>query len=67
MHQLKTRKTGDMILADVHLEIDGSLSVAQGHDIAENTRLAVMSRHPVMYLMTHVDPVTVRSGQRHVD
>lgn len=56
-HQLKTRKTGDMILADVHLEIDGNLTVTEGHDIARQAKLNVMSRHPVLYLMTHVDPV----------
>ncbi|HEX5337012.1 MAG TPA: cation diffusion facilitator family transporter [Gallionella sp.] len=58
MHELKTRKAGDMILADVHLEIDGSLTVAQGHDIARQAKLNVMAKHPVLYLMTHVDPVT---------
>ena len=58
LHGLKTRKTGDMILADVHLEIDGSLSVAQGHEIALAAKVRVMRRHPVLDLMTHVDPVT---------
>lgn len=58
MHELKTRKTGDMILADVHLEIDGRLTVAEGHDIARQAKLNVLARHPVLYLMTHVDPVT---------
>lgn len=56
LHDLKTRKTGDMILADVHLEIDGNLTVREGHDIAHRARLNVMARHPVLYLMTHVDP-----------
>ena len=58
LHDLRTRKTGDMILADVHLEIDAILTVAQGNDIARKTRLNVMARHPVLSLMTHVDPVT---------
>jgi cation diffusion facilitator family transporter len=58
MHDLKTRKTGDMILADVHLEIDGDLTVREGHDIAHQARIQVMAKHPVLYLMTHVDPVT---------
>lgn len=58
LHDLRTRKTGDMILADVHLEIDASITVAQGHDIARQARLNVMARHPVLSLMTHVDPVT---------
>jgi cation diffusion facilitator family transporter len=57
LHELKTRKTGDMILADVHLEIDGSLTVQEGHAIARQAKLNVMARHPVLYLMTHVDPV----------
>jgi cation diffusion facilitator family transporter len=58
LHELKTRKTGDMILADVHLEIDGRLTVTEGHAIARQAKLNVVSRHPVLYLMTHVDPVT---------
>lgn len=58
LHELKTRKTGDLILADVHLEIDGSLTVTEGHDIAREAKRNVTARHPVLYLMTHVDPVT---------
>jgi len=61
-HDLKTRKTGDMILADVHLEIDGNLTVAEGHDIAERVIAAVKAAHPVLYLMTHVDPVSPESS-----
>ena len=57
IHELKTRKTGDMILADVHLEVDGNLTVTEGHHIAHQARLNVMARHPVLYLMTHVGPV----------
>lgn len=56
MHELRTRKAGDMILADVHLEIDGALTVAEGHNIARQAKVNVMARHPVLYLMTHVDP-----------
>lgn len=62
-HELKTRKTGDLILADVHLEIDGTLTVAQGHDIARQAKLNVMAHHPVLYLMTHVDPVMPNGEQ----
>lgn len=61
-HELKTRKTGDLILADVHLEINGNLTVTEGHDIARQAKLNVMARHPVLYLMTHVDPVTPGRG-----
>lgn len=56
-HDLRTRKSGDMILVDVHLEIAEHLTVRQGHDIALDAQLRVMQRHPVMNMMTHVDPV----------
>jgi len=57
IHDLRTRKTGDMLLVDVHLEVDGALSVAQGHAIALEARKQVMDKHRVLGVMTHVDPV----------
>ncbi|MFD2449106.1 cation transporter dimerization domain-containing protein [Vogesella fluminis] len=47
----------DQIQVDVHLEIDGNLTVHQGHDIAAAARLRVMSSQPVLDVMTHIDPV----------
>lgn len=55
-HDLKTRKMGDLILVDVHLEVDADMTVEQGHDIALDARRRVMAQHPVLNLMTHVDP-----------
>lgn len=58
-HDLKTRKMGDLILVDVHLEIDAYMTVEQGHDIALEARRRVMERYPVLNVMTHVDPAKV--------
>ncbi len=57
VHDLRTRRMADQIQVDVHLEIDGSLTVHQGHDIAAAARLRVMSSQPVLDVMTHIDPV----------
>ena len=57
IHDLRTRRTGDMILVDVHLEVDGNLSVRQGHEIAEEVHRRVEQRHPVLNVLTHLDPV----------
>ena len=54
---MKTRKASNLLLADVHLEIDANLSMARGHAIAPQARRLVMERHPVLNLMMHVDPV----------
>lgn len=56
VHDIRTRKMGDMIVADAHLEIDGSITVEAGHDIAVEARKRVLGRHRVLNLMTHVDP-----------
>ena len=46
----------DLIAADVHLEVEATLSVEAGHDIAVEARRRVMQAHPVLSLMIHVDP-----------
>jgi divalent metal cation (Fe/Co/Zn/Cd) transporter len=48
---------GDMVVADAHIEVDATLTVAAGHNIAVAARQAVMQRHRVLNLMTHVDPI----------
>jgi cation diffusion facilitator family transporter len=56
VHDVRTRKMGDMIVVDAHLEVDAAISVEAGHDIAVEARQRVMQRHRVLNLMTHVDP-----------
>jgi cation diffusion facilitator family transporter len=56
-HDLRTRKMGDMILVDVHIEVDASSSVQEGHDIALVARNQIMKELPVLNVMTHIDPV----------
>lgn len=56
LHDMKTRITGDLILVDVHIEVDGELSVREGHDIAVAVREAVMEDKNVLDVMTHIDP-----------
>ena len=56
VHDLRTRKMGDMIIADVHIEVEASLTVEAGHAIAVDARRRVLARHRVLNLMTHIDP-----------
>ena len=64
VHDVRTRKMGDMILVDAHLEVDAHLTVEVGHDIALAARQAVMQRHRVLNLMTHIDPVPSKTDAR---
>ena len=56
VHDVRTRKMGDMIVVDAHLEVESTLTVEAGHDIAVEARARVLQRHRVLNLMTHVDP-----------
>ena len=57
IHDLKTRKMGDMLWVEVDLEMDGTLTIYEGHAIATEARRRVMAAEPVLDLMTHFDPV----------
>jgi cation diffusion facilitator family transporter len=56
VHDLRTRKMGDMIVVDAHIEVDALMTVEAGHDIAVEARQRVLQRHRVLNVMTHVDP-----------
>ncbi len=56
VHDIKTRKMGDMLIVDAHIEVHAMLTVEDGHGIAVQARDRVLERHRVIHLMTHVDP-----------
>ena len=56
VHDLRTRKMGDMIVVDAHIEVNATQTVEAGHDIAVEVRQRVMQRHRVLNLMAHIDP-----------
>lgn len=56
VHDVHTRKMGDMIVVDAHIEVDANITVEAGHDIAVLAQKRVLERHRVLKMMTHVDP-----------
>ncbi len=56
VHDVRTRKMGDMVVVDAHIEVDATITVEAGHDIAVLAQQRVLQRHRVLNLMTHVDP-----------
>jgi cation diffusion facilitator family transporter len=56
IHDIRTRKMGDMIVVDAHIEVDATITVEAGHDIAVLATQRVLQRHRVINVMTHVDP-----------
>ncbi len=56
VHELRTRKMGDMALVDAHILVDPLISVSEGHYIAESARLKVLENAGVLDALIHVDP-----------
>lgn len=55
---LKTRLFGAGIYADVEIAVDGSLSLKEAHEIAENVHSSIESSFPtVRHCMVHVNPL----------
>ncbi|HVW53152.1 MAG TPA: cation diffusion facilitator family transporter [Trinickia sp.] len=56
VHELRTRKMGDLALVDAHILVDPLISVSEGHYIAESARTRVMTDKRVLDALIHVDP-----------
>lgn len=51
------RKTGMTFLVDLHLTVDGSITVSEGHDIAHTVKDAIRDALPeVADVLIHVEP-----------
>lgn len=56
VHDLRTRRMGDLAVIDVHIEVDPELNVRCAHDIGESARQRVLANLRVASVMVHIDP-----------
>lgn len=59
IHDLRTRQAGKTIFIQFHLEIDGSLTLDEAHNIADTTGLRVKAAFEDAEVIIHQDPVRV--------
>jgi len=55
-HNLKTRRHGNQVFAELHLSVDGSLSVKQAHDLTDHLEKELKAEQPNVKLTIHVEP-----------
>jgi divalent metal cation (Fe/Co/Zn/Cd) transporter len=52
------RKAGMRYHVDLHAEVDGELTVREGHDIAHRLSDAIRSEYPeVAQVLVHIEPI----------
>ena len=57
LHELRTRRMAHRVFVDVHVQVDGDISVRDGHEIGEAARKRVLASHPeVLDVLIHLDP-----------
>ena len=57
VHKVRARSAGAHVLTDAHIEVDPSISVTAGHDIAELVKQRVLNQLPeVAEITIHVEP-----------
>ncbi len=62
-HDVKTRRNGNQIFAELHLTVDGSLSVKEAHDLTDHLEEELKQELPTVHLTIHVEPKDIRSKQ----
>ena len=57
VHRIRSRRVAGAYSIDLHLEVDGDLSVREGHDISEQVRSALLSHNPrIIDVLVHLEP-----------
>lgn len=59
VHDLRTRNAGDRVFIEFHLELDGHLTIDQGHAIADRIELAVSAVFPCAEVLIHQEPAGI--------
>jgi cation diffusion facilitator family transporter len=55
-HDLKTRKSGDRVYAELHLSVEGQMSVQEAHDFTAHLEEALANEVPNVVITIHVEP-----------
>jgi cation diffusion facilitator family transporter len=56
-HAIRTRDAGHGIFVDMHVLVDGDISVSEGHSIAEKVRDEIIKNGPdVLDVVVHIEP-----------
>ena len=56
-HDLRTRTSGTDVFIQLHLDIDGSISLGKAHAIASEVESSLRTRFPTADILIHQDPV----------
>ena len=65
VHDLRTRDLGGVYYFEIHLEMDGHLSLLQAHRLTEEAEQKIKQHYPNAQVLVHQDPSGIKED--HLD
>jgi ferrous-iron efflux pump FieF len=56
MHDLRTRSSGVNTFIQLHIEMDGALSLSRAHTVSDEVEAAILEAFPAAEVIIHSDP-----------
>jgi cation diffusion facilitator family transporter len=66
-HNVKTRRSGGRVYAELHLSIDGSATVQESHDFTDHLEEDLRNELPEVTITIHVEPSTREKSLHDLD
>lgn len=63
MHDFRTRNLGDAYYFELHLEIDGSISLFKAHELTDAVEQKILALYPESQILIHQDPYGIREDR----
>jgi ferrous-iron efflux pump FieF len=63
MHDLRTRMSGQDVFIQLHIEMDGAMSLLRAHEVADEVEYRVRVAFPGAEVLIHQDPVGIEERQ----
>lgn len=64
VHDLRTRSSGRIDFIELHLELDGGISLFRSHTISDEVEAAIMAAMPAADVVIHQDPAGIVEEQQ---
>jgi ferrous-iron efflux pump FieF len=65
VHDLRTRSSGLDVFIQIHLEMDGGMSLARSHEISDDVERSILDAFPNAEVIIHQDPAGLAEPRRN--
>ena len=64
VHDLRTRAAGPTAFVQLHIEMDGGMTLARAHEVSDEVEASILAAFPNAEVIIHQDPAGVEELRR---